>query len=333
MYSIPQPHLQAVEHVGNDMNSGIGFNPIRIDKGEKYSLAIGSDGEVLKISNGDSQVHDIAYPFSGASSCGAIISGRWVGSWANGEIRKAFMSSFSLGEMWSDAGIQSEGQDGEQTRHVSNSAIWTRELQSEPVAMCKVGECLAFACLRTGIYMIDSEAREIWRSPYPVWRELEDLARMDSIVSMIHLGDELYCFTSSGGFSIISVSRGIEKSNGILPNLPGRVHRVMHNEDCGWIIMLHGRNVAFLSDLFTKPEIVNVPGPVLDAVPFSRGWKWTGWRHDGMMQREVSSGRILVSRTCSRDEIGVSLLGDKVLTNSGLWGAFSYPIDSNLERQ
>ena len=47
---------------------------------------------------------------------------------------------------------------------------------------------------------------------------------------MIHIGDELYCFTSSGGFSIISDSRGIEKSNGILPNLPGKVHRVMYEK-------------------------------------------------------------------------------------------------------
>jgi len=166
--------------------------------------------------------------------------------------------------------------------------------------------------------MIDSEAREIWRSPYPVWRELEDVAHIDSIVSMIHIGDELYCFTSSGGFSIISDSRGIEKSNGILPNLPGKVHRVMYDESSGWIVMLHGRNVAFLSDLFAKPELMRVPGPVLDAIPLSGGWVWTGWRHDGIVRREFSSGEIS-KKTFPRDEIGISILGNKVLTNSGTW--------------
>ena len=125
---------------------------------------------------------------------------------------EAFMGSFPLDENWADVDGQTGNKEDGESPYISNTAIWTRELQSEPIVMCNVGENLVFSCLRTGIYMIDSEAREIWRSPYPVWRELEDVAHIDSIVSMIHIGDELYCFTSSGGFSIISDSRGIEKS-------------------------------------------------------------------------------------------------------------------------
>ena len=155
--------------------------------------------------------------------------------------------------------------------------------------------------------------------PLPLlWRELEDVAHIDSIISMIHIGDELYCFTSSGGFSIISDSRGIEKSNGILPNLPGKVHRVMYDESSGWIVMLHGRNVAFLSDLFAKPELIRVPGPVLDAIPVSGGWVWTGWRHDGIMRKNFPPEEF-PTRLFQRDEIGISILGKKVLTNSGTW--------------
>ena len=92
----------------------------------------------------------------------------------------------------------------------------------------------------------------------------------------------------------------------------------MYDESSGWIVMLHGRNVAFLSDLFAKPELIRVPGPVLDAIPVSGGWVWTGWRHDGIMRREFSSGEIS-KKTFQRDEIGISILGNRVLTNSGTW--------------
>ena len=328
MYSIPQPHLQGLELLVNSMVAAIGFSPIRIDKGSSYSLVIGSDGETLKVTSDDLGGNEISFPFPGPSSCGAIISDRWIGSWANVEIRKAFMGSFPLDENWADVDGQTGNKEDGESPYISNTAVWTRELQSEPIVMCNVGENLVFSCLRTGIYMIDSEAREIWRSPYPVWRELEDVAPLDSIVSMIHIGDELYCFTSSGGFSIISDSRGIEKSNGILPNLPGKVHKVMYDEGSGWIIMLHGRNVAFLSDLFAKPELMRVPGPILDAIPVSGGWLWTGWRHDGIMRRELSSGEITDGEICARDEIGVSLLGEKVLTNSGTWADLAPSIKS-----
>ena len=80
----------------------------------------------------------------------------------------------------------------------------------------------------------DDSKQERYGVPPTLLEELEDVAHIDSIISMIHIGDELYCFTSSGGFSIISDSRGIEKSNGILPNLPGKVHRVMYDESSGW---------------------------------------------------------------------------------------------------
>ena len=297
------------------MHTDVGFNPIRIDEGLEYSLIVGSDGQMMKIDQGGSPCSPISHPFPGASSCGVINSGRWIGSWTRRDLRKAFMGSFSLDEDWSNVNSDSGGEEeiGQGNLHVSKSAIWTRDLQSEPVAMCAVGDNTVFACLGAGIYMIDSEAREIWRSPYPRWRELEDLVGMDSIVSIVHNEKEVYAFSSSGGFSIISVSSGHEVSNGILSNLPGRLHDVKFERDSGWIVMLHGRNVVLLDDLLSKPEVLRVPGPVLDASPVNGGWVWTGWRHDGIScagTKEIHP----------REEIGVSLLGTKVLTNSGSWG-------------
>ena len=181
--------------------------------------------------------------------------------------------------------------------------------------MCAVDENIVFACLGSGIYMIDGNASEIWRSPYPRWRELEDLVGIDSIVSLLRKEDEIYAFSSSGGYSVISMITGHEINNGILSNLPERVHDVRFDQDSGWIIMLHGKNVAIMNDLNSKPTIFRVPGPVMDVSPHEGGWKWTGWRHDGYL----SKGRL---NTSGRNEVGISIMGDMVLTNSGSWSSF-----------
>ena len=318
MYSILQPHLQAVvSGRGFRMVSDIGFNPVRIDRGERHSLIVGSDGQMLEMDNHKEQVSEGAmYPFPGVSSCGVVSSDSWIGSWVDRGMRKAYMGSFPLGEKWESANSDSDvsgNRDVDQS--VSKSASWTRELQSEPLAMCTVDENVVFACLGSGIYMIDGNASEIWRSPYPRWRELEDLVGIDSIVSLLRKGDEIYAFSSSGGYSVVSMITGHEINNGILSNLPERVRDVRFDQNSGWIIMLYGKNMAIMSDLNSKPVIFRVPGPVMDVSPYDGGWKWTGWRHDGYL----SNGKL---NTFGRNEVGISLMGDLVLTNSGSWSSF-----------
>lgn len=299
------------------MVSDIGFNPVRIDRGERHSLIVGSDGQMLEMDNHKEQVSEGAmYPFPGVSSCGVVSSDSWIGSWVDRGMRKAYMGSFPLGEKWESANSDSDvsgNRDVDQS--VSKSASWTRELQSEPLAMCTVDENIVFACLGSGIYMIDGNASEIWRSPYPRWRELEDLVGIDSIVSLLRKGDEIYAFSSSGGYSVVSMITGHEINNGILSNLPERVRDVRFDQDSGWIIMLYGKNMAIMSDLNSKPVIFRVPGPVMDVSPYDGGWKWTGWRHDGYL----SNGKL---NTFGRNEVGISLMGDLVLTNSGSWSSF-----------
>ena len=81
------------------MVSDIGFNPVRIDRGEGYSLIVGSDGQMLEMDNHKGQVSEGAmYPFPGVSSCGVVSSDSWIGSWVDRSMRKAYMGSFPLGE-------------------------------------------------------------------------------------------------------------------------------------------------------------------------------------------------------------------------------------------
>jgi hypothetical protein len=295
------------------MEGVLGFNPIRIDKGIEDCIVVGSDGQTVKINHGGDINGTVMCPFPGVASCGVVTSDSWIGSWVDRNLRKAYMGAFPLGGEWDSTGLESDNlNNADSDQSIGKSATWTRELQSEPVAMCSVEENIVFACLGSGIYMIDRNASEIWRSPYPRWRELEDLVGLDSIVSIVRREDEVYVFSSSGGYSAISIVTGHEMDNGILQNLPEKIHDVRFDQDSGWIIMLNGKKLAILDDLVSKPVIFKVPGPVMDAFPHGGGWMWTGWRHDGFLSNDKLS-------IFQRSEVGVSLLGDKVLTNSGSW--------------
>ena len=106
------------------MVSDIGFNPIRIDRGEERSLIVGSDGQMLEI---DSQIEQVSkgamYPFPGVSSCGVVSSDHWIGSWVDRHMRKAYMGSFPLGEIWESANPDSDGSENRDVdQSVSKSA-------------------------------------------------------------------------------------------------------------------------------------------------------------------------------------------------------------------
>ena len=84
------------------------------------------------------------------------------------------------------------------------------------------------------------------------------------------------------------------------------------------MIMMSGRYAGILSGLDSEPEVVKLPGPVMDSIGTSEGdWIWTGWRHDGRMKDGVIDIR-------EREDIGISILGDRVLTNSGDWSFHAF---------
>ena len=58
------------------------------------------------------------------------------------------------------------------------------------------------------------------------------------------------------------------------------------------------------------PKIYHCKGPIYDVKIRDNNWIWTGWRHDGLKDGE----RI---HTNSRDDIGVGIIDERVLTNDG----------------
>ena len=61
------------------------------------------------------------------------------------------------------------------------------------------------------------------------------------------------------------------------------------------------------------PKIYKVFGPVYDVKNIKDDWIWTGWRHDGKLNKD---GKLTLK---SRENIGIGIIGDNVLTNDGEW--------------
>ena len=192
-----------------------------------------------------------------------------------------------------------------------SSSIWSRFLDAEPMAVSRAGDGVIFATLRRGIYRIDEEAVEIWRAPYPEGPDLSGLASRDSLVSSNEIDGRIVIWSEAGGVTAVDSEDGRQILSTAVP-LPDSLSDVRHSEEGGWLLLLNSGGVALLDDLQSEPEVVRTPGPVSDAIHDGECWRWTGWRHDGALR----DGEV---QCATRDQFGVALIGDRVLTNDGTW--------------
>ncbi|MBK69792.1 MAG: hypothetical protein CMB53_00095 [Euryarchaeota archaeon] len=297
----------------------LGFNPVRIDKGDSVSVIIGSMGEIIRVDSEGVAVGNFSVPFPSQPTFGAICSGKWVGAWADRGFKKACMGAIPLN---SELGF-GRGRDFLRTNESSasevlpDSCLWTRDIEGEPMGLASKEGNIIFGVLNTGIYKISGDATEIWRSPYPQWPELQDFSNVDSIIDIVHTPDGIAIWSESGGISLISDESGAALGSEVL-KLPERVIGVRFDETNGWMIMMSGRYAATMKEMGSEPSIIKLPGPMMDCVVTEDGnWKWTGWRHDGILEDGTA-------RIQERDDIGVSIIGDSVLTNSGRWSCHAF---------
>ncbi|GIS50426.1 MAG: hypothetical protein Ct9H90mP24_7180 [Methanobacteriota archaeon] len=71
------------------------------------------------------------------------------------------------------------------------------------------GENIVFTTV-TGVYMIDSDANEIWRGMLPRWPDISSLFAFDQIVGIVEFPGGLSIWSRAGGVSVIDPSNGLE---------------------------------------------------------------------------------------------------------------------------
>ena len=290
----------------------LGFQPVRVDRGDSATVVIGSSGELVRIDEFGTPLHQPVRPFPASVTGGAVLDGGWVGTWVEHELQQARMAALPLVGEWAEGGGREMLRYRTETADLMpSSSIWSRFLDAEPMAVSRAGDGVVFATLRRGIYRIDEEAVEIWRAPYPEWPDLSALASRDSLVSSNENDGRIVIWSEAGGVTAVDSENGGQILSTVVP-LPDSLSGVRHNEEGGWLLLLNSGGIALLDDLQSEPEVVRTPGPVLDAVHDGECWRWTGWRHDGALR----DGEV---QCAARDQFGVALIGDRVLTNDGTW--------------
>ncbi len=296
---------------------GVGFAPSRIDRGEVSHVIAGTQGELVILDTQGVQRGRARTPFPAPTIDGLVLKDRWIGIWLDREFRQARMAALPINEMWGDGVTRRElrlsiGTSEEDI--VPSNSIWHRVLDSEPMKMGAFEENIVFATL-SGIYMIDSEANEIWRSPIPRWPRISKLSQYDNVSSINEFPGGLAIWSQAGGVSVLDPSNGVEIYNRVL-EFEDKVCNAIYSKEAGWLIIFHGGTVAVMDKIEGACSIHKTRGPVMDSEFVDGRWTWTGWRHDG----DLSEGKV---RSRNRRNIGVALLGGMVLSNDGSWSDWS----------
>ena len=293
-------------------DSGIGFAPIKIDSGESVHVISGVSGQLLKVDTQLNRLGEVSQPFPALITSSTIVKEKWIGVWIERDLRQARMAAFELNGEWGNGDSKAELRNNKlnSTLHPSSS-IWSQILDSEPTALSNVDDSICFSAINRGIYRIDDESKEIWRAEIPEWKEVSKIKSLDEIIGFLNTEEGTVLFSKAGGFAVIDVAGNIIKK-GVL-KLPEVITGFLHKKGKGWFIKLNGKYFATLSKLTDAPKIYKILGPVYDVKNVQGDWIWTGWRHDGRLSKD---GTITMN---SRENIGIGIVGENVLTNDGKW--------------
>lgn len=292
----------------------IGFTPAGVAKGDDLHVLIGTQGEVVKIDKEGLLLGPVVSPFPSPIVDSTIVGNRWFGIWMDREFRQARMAALPLNEDWAN------GPNKEQLRTIIHStdsdvlkpamSIWHRALDSEPMKIGVSGQNIVFATV-TGVYMIDSDANEIWRGMLPRWPDISSVFAFDQIVGILEVPQGLSIWSKAGGVSVLDPSNGLEIFSRTI-QFGDRVSGVSYSKEGGWFVMLHEGAIALMDKIEGDFSLYKTGAPVLDAQFIDGSWRWTGWRHDGKLANHVVE-------IFKRRSVGVSMLNGSVLTNDGLW--------------
>ena len=293
-------------------DSEVGFAPIKIDSGESVHVISGVSGQLLKVDDQLNQLGEVSQPFPALITSSTIVGEKWIGVWIERDLRQARMAAFELNGEWGDGDTKADLRNNklDSTLHPSSS-IWSQILDSEPTALSNVHDSICFSTINRGIYKIDEESNEIWRAEIPDWKEISKINSLDEIIGFLNTEEGTVLFSKAGGFAVIDGAGDVIKK-GVL-KLPEVITGFLYEEGKGWFIKLNGKYFATLSKLTDAPKIYKILGPIYDVKSIQEDWIWTGWRHDGKLSKD---GNITMK---SRENIGIGIIGENVLTNDGKW--------------
>ena len=299
--------------MGQAVERTVTFTPTRVDDCGEYYIVIGSLGELAKLDRDGTLIGGSSIPFASTITHSTPLVGHWIGIWVEAEMRLARIASLKLDDLWENGVSRGDLRTSlnPMRLHPQNS-VWSHALDSEPTCITSLGDNFCFILRGKGVYQMDLEANEVWRSSLP--RTIDGKLRgLETAISISQSKNSLSLWYDNGLVVDISLDSGIEIDRRSL-RIPDRIERIFHSEKSHLLALAGGG--FLISDGEQILAHYSTPGPLFAAVKRNEEWKFTGWRFDG----RLSNSGLEIS---SRNELGVGFVADKVLTNDGTLCEFS----------
>ena len=299
--------------MGQVVERTVPFTPTRVDYCGEYYIVIGSLGELAKLDRDGELIGESSIPFASTITHSTPLIDYWIGIWVEAEMRVARIASLKLDELWGN-GVSRGGLRTSldpMSLHPQNS-VWSHALESEPTCITSLGDNFCFVLRGKGVYQMDLEANEVWRSSLPSTMDGK-MRGLETTISISQSKNSLSLWYDNGLVVDLSLDSGIEIDRRSL-QIPDRIERIFHSEKSHLLALAGGG--FLISDGEQILGHYSTPGPLFAAITRNEEWKFTGWRFDG----RLSNSGLEIS---SRDELGVGFVADKVLTNDGTLCEFS----------
>ena len=296
------------------MERTVSFTPTRVDNCAEYYVVIGSLGELAKLDRTGNLIGEVCTPFASTITHSIPLDDSWIGIWVEPEMRLARMARLKNEGTWRNGPSSSElrTSDNPMQLHPENST-WSHALDAEPTCITALGDVFCFVLRGRGVYLMDSEANEVWRSSLPN-SNVGRINGIETAISISNSEDKLSIWYDNGLIVDISLDTGLEIDRRKI-KISERIERVFHGNDSHILALSQGG--FLLSDGEGIVEPYKTPGPLLSARQKDGIWELTGWRFDAII-RETSLD------ISSRDQLGVGFIEGKILTNDGTLSEFSF---------
>ena len=283
------------------------FTPTRVDDCGGYYIVIGSLGELAKLDRNGTLIGESSIPFASTITHSTPLVDYWIGIWVEAEMRLARIASMKLDDLWGNGVSRGDLRTSlnPMSLHPQNS-VWSHALDSEPTCITSLGDNFCFVLRGKGVYQMDLDANEVWRSSLPSTIDGK-LRGLKTAISISKSENSLSIWYDNGLVVDISEDSGVEIDRRSL-NIPDRIERVFHSGESHLLALSGGG--FLISDGEKILESYSTPGPLFAAIRRNGVWKFTGWRFDGRLSN-------LGLDISSREELGVGFVADKVLTNDG----------------
>ncbi len=261
------------------------FTPSRILQLDDGYLVIGYDGQLLLLDSNLVYTEEPVSPFPIAVEQACIVGNNFTATWLDSELMLARMASIDLDNKFIEGPSRSDLRIQKSLATALHPAgnSWSRVLDSQPLALATDGQRIALVLWQKGVYCLNADSSEIWRSPPPVWSEVSNMPRSDETVSMNFHGSELHIWCAAGGRLVLDADDGtILRSEKVeLDTVIENVYRDSEHE----LVCGNNGEAFHLCDNILRLQ-TDITGPIQNAIwdSESNAWRISGWRKEVLLK-------------------------------------------------